>query len=96
MNNCITTETHFSQTIQFDDIKKVKIELLQIINAIIKRNSWSQIEAARVLGIDQPKVSKMKHLYSAGFSLGRLFRFLLRLNCDMNLVINISEDITVC
>lgn len=96
MNSLITNETRFSQIIQFDNIEKVKIELLQIINAIIERNSWSQIEAARVLGIDQPKVSKIKHLHSAEFSLGRLFRFLLRLNYNMDLVVNISEDITVC
>lgn len=68
--------------------------MLQIINAIIERNSWSQGEAARVLGTDQSKISYIKHLKTHGFALERIFLFLLRLNCDMELAITLLEGRT--
>lgn len=85
-----------SPTSQFDlsNIKDVRIVLVKIINTIVQRDSWSQEEVAEVLKVNQPTVSRLKHLKISSFSLERIFLFLLRLNCDLNLVINRPEYIT--
>ena len=82
---------------QFDlgNIQDLKIALMKIINAIIDNNSWAQEEAAEILKIDQPKVSRIKHLKTSGFSLERILLFLLRLNCHIDLSVTLPDDIAI-
>jgi predicted XRE-type DNA-binding protein len=47
----------------------------------------SQAEAAKRLGINQPKVSVLKNYKLSGFSAERLMGFLTALNCDIDIVI---------
>lgn len=53
-----------------------KADLAIQINAIIKEKKLTQVEAARLLGVDQPKISLLTQGKLSGFSLERLFKFL--------------------
>jgi len=64
-----------------------KAELAHAISTIIAKQHWTQGEAARRLGIDQPKVSALVRGRLTGFSIDRLFRFLVALNRDIEIVI---------
>lgn len=65
----------------------VKAEItLRIIQAI-KRRKLTQIQAAKLLGIDQPTVSDLVCGKLRGFSSDRLFRFLNALGQDVEIVI---------
>lgn len=58
-----------------------------MIYDIIEERRLTQVEAARILGIDQPKVSYLKNGRLGGFSYERLFFFLRKLDCDIEIVI---------
>lgn len=64
-----------------------KAELARQIGLIIERRRLTQVEAARLLGIDQPKVSALRQGKLKGFSTERLLRFLTALNCDVEIVL---------
>ena len=69
---------------QADDLL-AKAELAAKIIAEIQRRRMTQIQAAVVLGIDQPKVSALKQGKLSGFSIERLMRFLLLLGRDIEI-----------
>ena len=54
----------------------IKAELARRISDIIRQKNLTQIEAAEILSIDQPKVSALTRGKLSGFSTTRLFRFL--------------------
>ncbi len=62
-----------------------KAELTAKIIAEIQRRRLTQSQAAAVLGIDQPKVSALKHGKLSGFSIERLLRFLLMLGRNIEI-----------
>lgn len=64
-----------------------KAELTAKIAAIIARKELSQAEAAKMLGIDQPKVSALLRGRLAGFSTERLMSFLTALGSDVQIVV---------
>jgi len=64
-----------------------KAELARRINSIIKERGLRQTDAAKLLGIDQAKVSALSCGRLAGFSTDRLFRFLNTLDRDVEIVI---------
>jgi predicted XRE-type DNA-binding protein len=64
-----------------------KAGLAAQIAAIITRRKLTQVEAARLLGIDQPKVSGLLRGRLAGFSTDRLLRFLTALGSDVEIVV---------
>lgn len=57
------------------------------ISSILQERRLTQKEAAKILGIDQPKVSALKNGRYTGFSIGRLFSFLLSLDKDIEVII---------
>lgn len=63
-----------------------KAELVGRICAIIEKRGLSQVEAAKILGVDQPKVSALMRGELKGFSSDRLFRFLTALGRDVDIV----------
>ncbi|MCC3417373.1 MAG: XRE family transcriptional regulator [Microcoleus sp. PH2017_29_MFU_D_A] len=65
----------------------MKAELVRQINEIITQRKLNQLQAAEVLGIDQPKVSALMRGKLTGFSTERLFRFLNALGCDVQIVV---------
>ncbi|MBI5483768.1 MAG: XRE family transcriptional regulator [Deltaproteobacteria bacterium] len=64
-----------------------KAELSIQIHEIIKKRRLTQMQAAEILGIDQPKVSALIRGRLKGFSMDRLFHFLNVLGRDVRIVI---------
>src|SRR6266481_10175987 len=62
-----------------------KAELAAKIIAEVRRRRMTQVQAAAVLGIDQPKISALKQGKLSGFSIERLVRFLLLLGRDIEI-----------
>ena len=64
-----------------------KAELAHQINSIIEKRGLKQVDAAKILGIDQPKVSALSCGRLVDFSIGRLIGFLNRLDRDVEIVV---------
>lgn len=60
-----------------------KAEIAESIHDIIKDRGLDQKSAAAILGIDQPKISALVNGRLSGFTIDRLFRFLLALNLNI-------------
>ena len=58
------------------DLALAKAELVQRIRKLIVERKLTQVKAAKLLGLDQPKVSALVRGRVEGFSIDRLFRFL--------------------
>ncbi len=67
-----------------DDLA-IETELLRRIIAIIRARKLSQRAAARVLGIDQPKVCALMNGKTRGYSISRMIRFLAALDQDVEI-----------
>lgn len=65
----------------------IKAELVRRIGSIIRHRHLTQVDAAAILGIDQPKISALLRGRLAGFSTDRLLRFLNTLDRDVEIVI---------
>src|SRR5580698_3557189 len=65
------------------DELKAKVRLCAAINRILEKRGLTQVEAARVLGVNQPKVSALKGYKLEGFSVERLMRFPTALEHDV-------------
>ena len=57
------------------------------IRQTIKRRRLTQIQAAHLMGLDQPKVAALMNGRLAGFSSDRLMRFLAALGQDVEIVV---------
>ena len=64
-----------------------KVELAHQINNIIANRRLKQVEAAEVLGIDQPKISALHCGRLDDFSIERLIGFLNKLDRDVEIVV---------
>jgi predicted XRE-type DNA-binding protein len=64
-----------------------KAELTAKISEIIEAKGLTQAAAAKVLGIDQPKVSALLRGKLTGFSTERLIKFLNALGRDVEIVV---------
>jgi predicted XRE-type DNA-binding protein len=72
----------------------IKAQLADQISDLIEERKLTQVEAAKLLGIDQPKVSALVRGRLSGFSTDRLFRFLNALGRDVEIrvVPNLQAD----
>jgi predicted XRE-type DNA-binding protein len=68
-----------------------KAELVSRICAIIEERGLTQTQAARLLGVSQPKISALMRGKLDGFSSDRLFRFLNLLGRDIEVVIKVRR-----
>lgn len=68
-----------------------KAELAAKIIGEIQRRRLTQSEAAKVLGVDQPKISALKQGKLADFSIERLMRFLLMLGQDIEITVKVRR-----
>lgn len=66
---------------ELDAKASLAIEIAQIIG----KRGLTQTQAARLLGVDQPKVSAIVRGHLEKFSLERLCDFLTRLGCDVDI-----------
>lgn len=62
-----------------------KLRLAVEINRLLKVRRLSQVRAANLLGINQPKVPALKHYKLEGFSVERLMVFLTALGRDVEI-----------
>lgn len=67
-----------------------KAELAHKITVLIRERGLTQAKAAKLLGVDQPKVSALIRGRLTGFSLERLMRFLLLLGQDIKITVQAS------
>ena len=70
----------------------VKAQLVFKIDAIMKKRHLKQSEAATLMGVRQPDVSKMLRGEFRQFSVERLLRFLVKLNQDVEIVVRPHRD----
>lgn len=64
-----------------------KADLAVRIGAALRARGLTQARAARVLHIDQPKISRLLRGQLSGFSTERLMHFLLLLGRDVEIVV---------
>lgn len=64
-----------------------KAKLVWEIEQIIKKKKLTQVEAANIMGINQPKVSALIRRKLDGFSVERLIHFLNTLGQDIDIVV---------
>jgi predicted XRE-type DNA-binding protein len=64
-----------------------KSELARHINKIIEHRGLTQVEAASLLNINQPKVSALKRGRLTEFSIDRLLRFLVALGQEVDITV---------
>lgn len=69
-----------------------KAELARQINNLIKQKKLTQIAAAKLLDVDQPKISALNKGKLSGFSLERLFRFLNILGQDITIKVTTARS----
>ena len=64
-----------------------KAQLASRIREVVRQGRLTQVAAAAVMGIDQPKVSALLNGRLANFSSERLMRLLTRLGQDVEIVV---------
>jgi predicted XRE-type DNA-binding protein len=65
-----------------------KANLALHIRRTIEARKLTQVQAARILGLDQPKVSAIINGRLDGYSTERLMRFLNDLGCDVQISVS--------
>jgi predicted XRE-type DNA-binding protein len=74
------------------DLALAKAELVQRIRELIEERRLTQAKAAKLLGLDQPKVSALVRGRVEGFSIDRLFRFLTALGQRVEITVRPHAD----
>lgn len=69
------------------DQELTKARLTLEISSIIKDRGLTQVEAAKILGIQQPHVSALTRNRAGSFSVGRLIDFLTALGKDVEITV---------
>src|SRR2546426_930026 len=69
-----------------------KAGLAHQICHIIEVRGLTQTQAAQLLRVTQPKISLLTRGRLAGFSMERLVRFLLLLECDVEITVKPQQD----
>jgi predicted XRE-type DNA-binding protein len=69
------------------DERQTKLRLAYALNRVVEEQRLTQVAAARLLGVTQPKISALQRYKLEGFSVERLMTFLTALDCDVEIVI---------
>jgi predicted XRE-type DNA-binding protein len=69
-----------------------RVRLAQQIAELIERQGLNQMEAAELMGLDQPKVSALVRGRLSGFSTDRLLRCLMLLGQDVEIIVRDKPD----
>jgi predicted XRE-type DNA-binding protein len=67
--------------------RQARLRLAYALNQLLAGRKLAQAEAAKVLGVTQPKVSALRNYKLAGFSVERLMNLLAALDQDVEIVI---------
>jgi predicted XRE-type DNA-binding protein len=73
--------------------RQTKTRLAIAINRIIKEQRLKQVDAARLLGVPQPKVSALVNYRLDGFSVEKLMDFIVALGRDVEIVVRPRRDV---
>jgi predicted XRE-type DNA-binding protein len=73
---------------------QAKSDIAFLIRGFIKKNGLTQEEAAIMMGVDQPKVSKITRGILNEFTLEWMMNCLLRLGFDVEIKAKLSKHIT--
>lgn len=65
----------------------LKAQLTLQIHSILKSSGMTQVEIARILGVQQPQVSLLMRNRAGNFSVGRLMEFLTALRQDVEITV---------
>jgi predicted XRE-type DNA-binding protein len=65
----------------------LKAQLVSRLQDLIKAHRLTQVEAGRLLGLGQPDLSKILRGHFRDVSVARLLRFLMSLDCDVEIVL---------
>jgi len=60
--------------------REAKLRLAYTLNQVLDERKLSQADAAKVLGVTQPKISALRHYKLASFSVQRLMSLLTRMS----------------
>ena len=67
--------------------RQARLRLAYALNQELEARKISQADAAKVLGVTQPKISALRHYKLAGFSVERLMNLLTALDQDVEIVV---------
>ena len=67
--------------------RQAKLRLAYALNQVLEARKVSQADAAKMLGVTQPKISALRHYKLVGFSVERLMNLLTALDHDVEIVI---------
>lgn len=70
------------------EVELYKADLCHTIAGLIRRRGLTQDQAARLLEMDQPKVSRIMAGKYAGFSIDRLLRCITRLGHNVTILVD--------
>lgn len=68
-----------------------KARIVAQIGRIIQERKLTQVQAAELLGIDQPKVSGLLRGHFKGYSQERLIGFLTKLGMDVEIIVRVKR-----
>jgi len=68
-------------------VRQAKLRLAYALNQLLAERKFPRADAAKVLGVTQPKVSALRRYKLAGFSVERLMNLLTALDQDVEIVI---------
>ncbi len=71
--------------IQMSQEDMLKIEITRAIAAHLRKGKLTQTDAAKIVGTDQAKISALLRGRLTGFSVNRLFDYLLMLGYDIDI-----------
>ena len=67
--------------------RQAKLRLAYALNEVLKKRDLTQVEAAKLLSLTQPKVSALRRYRLSGFSVERLMTLLTALDQDVEITI---------
>jgi len=65
------------------EIRQARVRLAVLLNRALEQQGLTQLEAARLLGITQPKVSALQNYKLEGFSVQKLMQLITVLGFDV-------------
>lgn len=71
------------------DIHLLKAQLVSGISEIISKKKLTQMEAAQIMGLSQPDVSRLLKGQFREISVERIMRMLTRIGCNVDIVIRL-------
>lgn len=94
MSEFVHGSTNVYADLDFPDAEEmlVKAQLVTKIRQIIKDRGWTQKYAGQVVGLPQPKLSKMLSGEFRGISEAKMLECLARLGRDVQIVVGPEQD----